>query len=246
MTPSKQKLNATIAVRFTTPASSTTNLGLTSLTYGCALSRATLYRQANVQNAEHSATRSNHLKTKQMKIELKNIKYAAFASDDSNCFEGTIHIDGKASIRVSDDGNGGCMRFDNLVPGAYAKLQEYCKTLPQYEFYGDMNDETPETFIGGLLETHLLTKQVKSKLSRNLIYTYTDKVGIYQVKGKYTPDFAAKLRKRYPTMDKMLNELPLADAVAIFKADNDRLTKEQEAKYRAKEAAAAPAEPVAA
>ena len=29
-----------------------------------------------------------------MKIELKNVQYAAFASEETNCFEATIYVDG--------------------------------------------------------------------------------------------------------------------------------------------------------
>ena len=53
--------------------------------------------------------------TDQYKFELKNVKYAAFASEDSHCFEATLYKDGKRWCIVSDDGHGGCMDFNPLT-----------------------------------------------------------------------------------------------------------------------------------
>jgi len=46
--------------------------------------------------------------SKQQKIELKNIKYAAFASEETHCYDATLYLDGKAMFRVGNDGHGGC------------------------------------------------------------------------------------------------------------------------------------------
>lgn len=41
-----------------------------------------------------------------MKVELKNIKIAKFASEETLCFEATIYIDGKRSGTVKNNGWG--------------------------------------------------------------------------------------------------------------------------------------------
>jgi len=53
-----------------------------------------------------------------MKIELKNIKHAEFASQETNCYEATIYINGKREGLVSNDGQGGC---DNVTPWQLAR-----------------------------------------------------------------------------------------------------------------------------
>ena len=42
-----------------------------------------------------------------MKIELKNIKLAQFASQETNCYQASIYVDGKKSGTVRNDGQGG-------------------------------------------------------------------------------------------------------------------------------------------
>jgi hypothetical protein len=42
-----------------------------------------------------------------MKVELKNVKYSAFASQETHCFEATVYIDGKRVGTVSNEGYGG-------------------------------------------------------------------------------------------------------------------------------------------
>ena len=42
-----------------------------------------------------------------MKLELKNIKYAAFASEETPCYQAAVYVDGKKAVLVSNDGHGG-------------------------------------------------------------------------------------------------------------------------------------------
>ena len=41
------------------------------------------------------------------RISLKNIKYAAFASHETHCFEATVCLDGDRACKVENDGQGG-------------------------------------------------------------------------------------------------------------------------------------------
>lgn len=40
-------------------------------------------------------------------ITVKNLKYAAFASEETHCFEATVYVDGKKFCRTSNEGHGG-------------------------------------------------------------------------------------------------------------------------------------------
>ena len=46
-----------------------------------------------------------------MKITLKNFKHAAFASQDSNCFDAKVYADGKLIGVAYNDGRGGETTF---------------------------------------------------------------------------------------------------------------------------------------
>lgn len=41
------------------------------------------------------------------RIELKNVRYAAFASEETSCFQATVYVDGKPFCLASNDGHGG-------------------------------------------------------------------------------------------------------------------------------------------
>ena len=53
------------------------------------------------------------------KIELKNIKYAAFASEETNCYKATLYVDGKRFAYLSNDGHGACDRQEPIEPYTY-------------------------------------------------------------------------------------------------------------------------------
>ena len=55
-------------------------------------------------------------------LEIKGIKHAAFASQETHCFEGSLYLNNKRIGVVSNEGHGGCDRFDpcgNLEDGSY-------------------------------------------------------------------------------------------------------------------------------
>ena len=43
-----------------------------------------------------------------MKITVKNLKVAEFASEETLCFTATVYIDGKMAFTAKNDGHGGC------------------------------------------------------------------------------------------------------------------------------------------
>lgn len=49
-------------------------------------------------------------------ITIKNLKYAAFASQETSCFEATVYLDGKRFCTAGNEGSGGPDRYDALPP----------------------------------------------------------------------------------------------------------------------------------
>ena len=104
-----------------------------------------------------------------MKIELKNVKHSKFASQETDCFEASIYIDGKKEGTVFNSGNGGCNSYHPW--SLEEKLKEYAKTLPAMDvsyLYNDGEVHTMEhdadTLIGDLFTKHLQKKDCAKKV----------------------------------------------------------------------------------
>jgi len=47
-----------------------------------------------------------------MNISLRNIKYCAWASEETPCFKASLYLDGKLFAMICNDGRGGADRYD--------------------------------------------------------------------------------------------------------------------------------------
>ena len=136
-----------------------------------------------------------------MKIELKSIKHAEFASQETNCYSARIYIDGKAFANVSNDGHGGCDDVYPLDTVRREDLAAFRKRLMIVEtklgkatitstiknadgsFWTYPNDLEHE--CGRLLDDWLRLKEVK-KILRRISYLKPDGK-LYQLPAKYKP-----------------------------------------------------------
>ena len=159
-----------------------------------------------------------------MKIEIKNVKFAEFASTDSNCFTATVYIDGKKAGEVHDDGNGGGMEYN---PWSMAHiLNEHAKTLPKMkmEGYADLEMD-PDLIIGDLFEKWLTEKEsratLKRKLKNNILFVKDKKVWVVKVPNAnltsrpIEPELKKILMEKYKA-DEILNTIPFEDAIATY------------------------------
>lgn len=157
-----------------------------------------------------------------MKIELKNIKHSEFASQETNCYEATIYIDGKKAGIVDNDGRGGC---DNVHPWELAvKIDEYAKTLPKMSLGTGSNaveiEQNHETIFGDLLTEWLHAKDLKRALSRYVMFTRDDG-RLYQSTGMKKDALAKYLSEpKLPEAIKskeILNLMPFDKALKIYR-----------------------------
>lgn len=122
-----------------------------------------------------------------MKVELKNIKRAAFASQETDCFEASVCIDGVRAGTVSNEGCGGENRYQPY--GLADQLNVYAKTLPQCSFNDGegnpvMMDMNADLVIGELFEQAMLLKELKRLTSSGrLVYVQDGK--LYRSARKY-------------------------------------------------------------
>jgi hypothetical protein len=162
-------------------------------------------------------------------IELKNVKYAAFASEETSCFQATVYVNGKKAGDVSNDGHGGCHRWD---PWELQKqLDEHAKqTLPVEVTEWDDPKKPGEKFvfqpdadhiIDKLLTQHLVAKDLKRALAKKVLFLKDGKI---METRSYT---AAELQgllavpvrlAGYLTTDQesILNLMPFEAALAIY------------------------------
>jgi hypothetical protein len=165
------------------------------------------------------------MKTKTMKIELRNIKYAAFASQETSCFQASLYVNGVKRGTVSNEGHGGCNDYSDRTISQ--ELDAYGKTLPMVKYEGaDFKHEyhaDADSLVGDLLTDYLIMKDTQRSMKAHILYTKANTVGVFQTKRVTAAQIATALtdpKKHLPFADKILNAMPLAEAVAIMKASS--------------------------
>jgi len=66
-----------------------------------------------------------------MDIQIKNLKIANFASDDTLCFQASLYLDGKRAGTVSNDGHGGPNAYDFINKADEPRFFNYCDTVTE-------------------------------------------------------------------------------------------------------------------
>lgn len=157
-----------------------------------------------------------------MRLSLRNIKFAAFASEETNCFEATLCLDGDPIARVSNDGHGGCDDYEPLrsavLATAFARLPEaeaYAKSLPPVEAYGEKLPMDLDLAVGELFEAWLVEREF-DKTVKKLAVVDGGKVYTYKAKwSEMTPPRLAAFKQKNPKL-RVLNEMPRAEALKLF------------------------------
>jgi hypothetical protein len=112
-----------------------------------------------------------------MKIELKNIKHSEWGSEETQCFQANMYLNGKLVGYCKNDGKGECTSY-NRIPNVDYKvireMEEYCKGLPPIEYDSHLRqgekfsiDMNLEHYLDILLEKHLESKH-KAKMFKKL------------------------------------------------------------------------------
>jgi hypothetical protein len=114
-------------------------------------------------------------KSNTMKIELKNVKFSEFASEETNCFAADLYVDGKKVGYCKNDGHGGNTWVHNLdmnTVNKFREVEEYCKTLPGIKFGGALFPSNLENVVDKLFEEWLEEKNKKrmqKKLEKSML-----------------------------------------------------------------------------
>ena len=166
-----------------------------------------------------------------IKIELKNVHHAAFASEETHCFDAVLHVDGKKVAIVSNQGHGGPDHYSWVAPHNWDTLKAINERIvADYPLIdctdlgmpGHTIEPNLECVVGDLVNAWLVERDLKRSMARKVLFTKPNAEGIYEIplkqKGRvYTVEAViASLRVKEPGRV-FLNELPLAEAVALFR-----------------------------
>jgi hypothetical protein len=160
-----------------------------------------------------------------VKIELRNVKYAAFASQETLCFEAVIYLDGVKAGTVSNEGHGGSNMYSPWA--VEEKLAAHAKTLPAIVSDYLEDDGKPfsypasaDTVIDDLLQAFLAERDLRRLLKSKLAFIKGGK--LYATK-KLTPAQLGVLTsdpagtKARHKADAILNVLPFDEAMALYR-----------------------------
>lgn len=100
-----------------------------------------------------------------MNLSLKNIKYCAWASEETPCFQATLHLDNRPFAHIRNDGKGGADHYDPIhLRGKewwdkLADIQAYFAAMPPLQTqYGPLPFNL-ELWTGEQLAAHLDRKK---------------------------------------------------------------------------------------
>ena len=161
-----------------------------------------------------------------MKLELKNIKHTAWASEETHCYQASLYVDGKPVAIVSNAGHGGSDDYydhplfttptscDYEVRSAWCdkmqEVHEYFASLPKTnacDIFPDGMEQSLEFWCCDQVNDWLSARELKKKLKAGFLFQFADKVGVFAHKDR--PSRAHKAT--------ILNDMPFADALAIWK-----------------------------
>lgn len=144
-----------------------------------------------------------------MNIELKNIKYAAFASEETSCFSAVVYIDGVKSLTAKNSGHGEMTFLREIVKGAYDALKNE-GVLRGEKF------EPAEGIVDDLFDKWLSLRDMKRILKNSVNFIVPKKKGIFKfTKAKPTTETIVAMVKKYPEYT-FLNVLTEAKAFELW------------------------------
>ena len=162
-----------------------------------------------------------------MKLELKNIKHANWASEETQCYDAVLYVDGDPFLMVSNEGRGGAdrddqdPRFKGDFPSKYGALREYCREAYKFKGFKD-------TWINGsielachtLLEDHLESKFYKKVLKQVCFVDDNGDLLSFPKRVKPSPTIYNTIREQRDDLKDVtfLNELSFVDAVSKIKS----------------------------
>jgi hypothetical protein len=159
-----------------------------------------------------------------MNIELRNISINQRLSEETNCYTATLYLDGKAIAEVGNRGCGGPdeVHHRNGCADALAKVEAYCKSLPPIpsEYFADGLPMNLELWCGLRVDESLYLKDLRRLVKTKILFKEEGKplmTSTFKGCKAITPAHIKAFRTMHPAAA-ILNDMPEAEALALFKA----------------------------
>ena len=158
-----------------------------------------------------------------MKLEVKNVQVAKFASQETLCYQATVYIDGKPKFTAENQGQGGPSLFHQTKDGTredIAAAEAYCSSLPNdpSEFFEEGCPIDLDYAVTTLVTRSQEVRWLKGRLSGK-VWGEKGDGKICSWNYKPTPDHLAGIRAKFPDIP-LINEMDTADAYKALTGDN--------------------------
>ena len=151
-------------------------------------------------------------------VELKAVKYSVWASQETNCFEAKLYVNGKLAGYVDNAGRGGNTRIqlDHKQTLTYSDLsefgsQEISNSDSEYKEFLDTSDLS-ELYMDYLFEKWFTEKDIRRDCKKNICFTLHSKPDSYRLITKTGNHFddqkivASKILQYGKDWNELLNE----------------------------------------
>jgi len=163
-----------------------------------------------------------------MKLELKNIKHTAWASEETHCYQASLYVDGKPVAIVSNDGHGGCDRdydhpkFKGDYRATMKAVDAYFKSLPKTDacdIFPEGMEQELEFWCADQVNNFLVSRELKKKLKSHVLFQRQGEEGLFVTKYNHpvTDGDWVKDPRSAQYGRRVLNDMPFADALVIWK-----------------------------
>ena len=155
-------------------------------------------------------------------IQLKAIKYSSSMSEETLAFTAKLYLNGKALGTVENRGYGGSHEYSFDYVALDKRLRD--EAPPKEGFFGETPyslEYTLELFCNDEVNNYLAERDLKGFLRKKVLFKQTPTAKAihgtiaYRSTG-HAEQLKAYIKKKYPKSI-ILNDLPLADAVGIYR-----------------------------
>lgn len=156
-------------------------------------------------------------------FQFKNLREFRQLSEETQCFVATLYIDGVRVAQLENRGFGGCTSVTPVSkdPNVRALLERATAfALTQTWTYGTTtaNHASLDSYLNGLVFDELarrdIERQFKRQAKKHCLFLTSE--GLFTYARPYTPAIGEALRQKHGSDVRVLNALPLAEAVALF------------------------------
>lgn len=159
------------------------------------------------------------------RIQLKNVKFAEFASEETFCYSASVYFDGKRVATVKNDGHGGADYQYPTDDDGWRELCDYVDQLPAETIDAPWEDEgistmqpSVESVCHGLVADWLIDRDIKKALRGKVAFyegEWTGRYKYYPTKTRSAEEVTYHIRTKHPEAV-ILNELPQEQLRTLF------------------------------